>query len=83
MTDEARLENDEQQDEVEGHQFRGGALGEPALEPGLSHDDSDDVEGHQFRGGALSEPALEPRLANDEGDDDVEGHMKMRGQAKL
>jgi hypothetical protein len=55
MTDESRLnENDEQQDEVEGHQFRGAAA-EPHLAPGLAHDDSDDdVEGHM----KLSEPKL-------------------------
>lgn len=60
MTDESRLENDEQQDEVEGHQFRGGALGEPHLEPGLAHEDSDDdVEGHMnLRQPGLSEPGL-------------------------
>jgi hypothetical protein len=47
MTDEtredARLENEEKQDEVEGH----GALSEPHLAPKLANDEpDDDVEGH-------------------------------------
>ncbi len=77
QTDDARLENEEQED-VEGH----GALSEPHLAPGLAHDEGDDdVEGHaNLKGGALAEPHLAPGLAHDE-DDDVEAHMKLRGKA--
>ena len=54
MTDEtrdAKLENEEAQDDVEGH----GALSEPHLAPHLANDEpDDDVEGHM----ALRAPKL-------------------------
>ena len=54
MTDEQKLESEEQED-VEAH----GALADPALEPERADDEGDDVEGHRL---PPFEPPFKPAL---------------------